>query len=232
MADTIREVLKNKIPTDTAAQVDVFRMIELNKSQFLGREMLLDLGAGTGESYERLRQKIPGMHYIGLDIEGSPEVEIRTRKDLEFKTYDGRTMPFPEDRFDVVFCKQVLEHVRYPDHVIAEVGRVLKKGGIFVGSVSQLEPYHSHSIFNWTAYGLVQVLESHGLSVTQLRPGIDGITLTMRRIISKEKFSEFFGFESIFNHFIDGNLRRATAWERNFTKLLIAGHIAWIAIKE
>lgn len=48
MTDTIRDVLKNKIPTDTAAQVDVFRMIELNKPQFQGHESLLDLGAGTG----------------------------------------------------------------------------------------------------------------------------------------------------------------------------------------
>lgn len=232
MADTIRTVLKDKIPVDTAAQVDVFRMIDLNKAEFVNRQLVLDLGAGTGESYERLRQQIPGMRYVGLDIEDSPEVEIRTRKDLDFKTYNGRTMPFAENHFDVVFCKQVLEHVRYPDEVIGEVARVLKSGGIFVGSVSQLEPYHSHSIFNWTAYGLVKVLESHGLTVTQLRPGIDGITLTMRRIISREKFGEFFRFESIFNHFIDGSLRRSSVWERNFNKLVIAGHIAWIAVKE
>ncbi|WFU50232.1 class I SAM-dependent methyltransferase [Sinorhizobium terangae] len=232
MGDTIREVLENKIPTDTAAQVDVFKMIDLNKDQFKDRITVLDLGAGTGASYERLKRHIPNIQYMGLDIESSPEVDSRTREDLQFKVYDGRKMPFESGQFDVVFCKQVLEHVRYPDEVIAEVARVIKKGGIFVGSVSQLEPYHSHSIFNWTAYGIVQVLESHGLVVRQLRPGIDGITLTMRRIISREKFNEFFGFESIFNHFIDGNLRKSTVWERNFNKLLIAGHIAWIAFKE
>lgn len=74
-------------------------------------------------------------------------------------------MPFDDGTFDVVFCRQVLEHVRHPDDVIAEVSRILRPGGIFVGSVSQLEPYHNHSIFNWTSYGVVSVFEAYGLTV-------------------------------------------------------------------
>src|SRR3546814_689855 len=174
MGDTIREVLKDKIPSDTSTQVDIFKMIDLNRGKFLDNGAVLDLGAGTGSSYDRLRKRWPNLNYVGLDIEGSPEVESRTRRDLRFEVYDGRTMPFSDEQFDVVFCKQVLEHVRHPDDVISEVVRVLKKDGVFIGSVSQLEPYHSHSIFNWTSFGIVQVFESHGLRVQQLRPGVDG----------------------------------------------------------
>lgn len=232
MGDTIREVLKDKIPTDTADQADVWKMIALNKELFSKRRDVLDLGAGTGDAYGRLIGPIPKMKYIGLDIADSPEVETRTRSDLDFRTYDGKKMPFDDGSFDVVFCRQVLEHVRYPDEVIAEVSRILRPGGVFIGSVSQLEPYHSHSIFNWTSYGIVSVFESHGLNVKQLRPGIDGISLTLRRIISREKFNPFFTMEGLFNHYIDAQIKKEKIWERNFTKLLIAGHIIWLAIKE
>jgi len=232
MSDTIKEVLKDKIPTDTAAQVDVWKMISLNKELFSERKDVLDLGAGTGDAYGRLVGAVPNIKYVGLDIESSPEVATRTRSDLDFRTYDGQRMPFDDASFDVVFCKQVLEHVRYPDDVIAEVSRILRPGGIFVGSVSQLEPYHSHSIFNWTSYGIVSVFESHGITVKQLRPGIDGVSLTLRRIISREKFNPFFTMEGLFNHFIDGQIHKSNVWERNFTKLLIAGHIVWLAERD
>lgn len=231
MRDKLRSMLEHKVPTDTARQVDVYEMMELNRESFAGKIDVLDLGSGTGDAFEPLKSVMPDLSYVGLDIEHSAEVDDRVRSDLTFKTYDGRTIPFADNSFEVVFCRQVLEHVRYPDDVIAEVSRVLKKDGVFVGSVSQLEPYHSHSIFNWTAYAIVEVFESHGLTVRQLRPGIDGITLSMARIMKKARFDTFFSFESIFNHFLDGTLREESVWERNFMKLIIAGHIIWLAQK-
>ena len=207
-------------------------MMGMNTNLFQNSRKVLDLGAGTGKSFEHLRRYIPNIEYIGLDIELSPEVGLRTRDDLEFRSYDGKHMPFENSYFDVVFTKQVLEHVRYPDIVIEETSRVLRKDGIFVGACSQLEPYHSYSIFNWTAYGIVSVFKSHGLNVVQLRPGIDGVTLTMRRILGPEKFNAFFSFESIYNHYIEGAYLSSSAEERNFRKLLVAGHINWIAIKQ
>lgn len=231
MGCTIRNVLNGRIPDDTAAQTDSFGMIAANSGKFATAGALLDLGAGTGQSHETLKSLLPGHRYTGLDIEGSPEVLNRTREDLDFRVYDGAHMPFDESAFDVVFCKQVLEHVRHPDAVIAEVARVLRPGGVFVGSVSQLEPYHSHSIFNWTAYGIVQVFADHGLEVAQLRPGIDGVSLTLRRLLGREKFNPFFHVEGLFNHFIDANARGKPARQANFQKLLIAGHINFLAIR-
>lgn len=231
MGCTIREVLDGRIPNDTAAQMDSFGMISANQHRFGESGSLLDLGAGTGQSYETLKAILPQHRYVGLDIEGSPEVLNRSREDLEFLTYDGVTMPCETASFDVVFCKQVLEHVRHPDAVIAEVARVIRQGGIFVGSVSQLEPYHSHSIFNWTSYGIVQVFGDHGLEIAELRPGIDGVSLTLRRLLGREKFNSFFHFEGLFNHFIDANARGKPARQANFQKLLVAGHINFLAVK-
>ena len=56
---------------------------------------------------------------------GSPEARERTRHDARFETFDGVSMPFDDGSFDLVYCKQVLEHVRHPEPLLAEVRRVL-----------------------------------------------------------------------------------------------------------
>lgn len=193
---------------------------------------VLDLGCGTGRDYEFLRRLFPAIRYHGLDIEDSPEVQKRRRDELSFFSYDGVNMPFPDQSFDVVFARQVLEHVRYPDDVVAEVERVLRPGGHFIGSVSQLEPYHSYSIFNWSPYAIITVFESHSLSVIGLAPGIDGITLTLRRILGKDLFAPFFRHEGLANHYIEQVLIRRSPRERAFEKLVTAGHISFLATKE
>ncbi len=86
--------------------------------------------------------------WTGVDIGDSAEHLSRKPDAPPVDVYDGVTLPYPDASFDVIWCKQVLEHVRQPDAVIAEVARCLRPDGLFVGSVSQLEPYHSRSIFN------------------------------------------------------------------------------------
>ena len=70
------------------------------------------------------------MDWVGADIERSPEVAERTREDAEFVTFDGESLPFEDASFDLVYCKQVLEHVRRPEPLVAEVARVLRAGGL------------------------------------------------------------------------------------------------------
>jgi len=44
----------------------------------------------------------------------------------------GECLPYPNASFEVVFCCDVLEHVRDLPQVISEISRVLKPGGIFI----------------------------------------------------------------------------------------------------
>ena len=44
-------------------------------------------------------------------------------------------LPFDAGSFDVVVAGEMLEHVRAPEEVVAEVRRVLRPRGTFVGSV-------------------------------------------------------------------------------------------------
>lgn len=46
----------------------------------------------------------------------------------------GESIPFADRTFDVVLCRQVLHHARDLDQLCAEIGRVLKPGGVMIAT--------------------------------------------------------------------------------------------------
>jgi len=194
---------------------------------------ILDLGCGTGNSIDLFRKYGSEFNWKGLDISLSPEVSARTRKDCEFYTYDGVNIPFPNESFDLVYCHQVMEHVRYPERLLKEVCRVLVLGGSFVGSTSYLEPYHSYSLWNYTPYGWVTLINDAGMQVVELRPGIDSIALINRQLSGEpKKYRHWFG-NSPLNQEIDewGNANNKSAADINYRKLHFCGQFAFYCRK-
>jgi len=194
---------------------------------------VLDLGCGEGASRIRFEQQAQAIEWYGVDIADSPEVAGRLAEVERVITFDGVNLPFGDQCFDVIFSRQVFEHVRHPDALAREAARVLKPGGAFVGSVAYLEPYHSRSIFNFTPYGVMTVLGDAGLEVSELRPGIDAYTLIGRQMLAGPRFFQVFFRHSPVNMLLEG-LGRLTGLanrHRNFLKLQFAGHICFHAKK-
>jgi len=198
----------------------------------------LDLGCGDGGSVDRFRSVDPEVQWIGLDLPDSPEVRARRRTDAEFETFDGVTIPFPDASFDLVYCRQVLEHVRHPEPLLAEVARVLTPGGCFAGSTSQLEPYHSLSVLNFTPLGMVTLLRAAGLEPEELRPGIDGFALISVRLFGstpprwfQRQFDRWWATRSPLNAVIDVYARVAglDVQASNATKLVLCGAFTFLA---
>ena len=89
-----------------------------NKAHFLGG-VLLDFGCGT-KPYKPLFKNCS--EYIGVDfkIEGREDKQ----KDVDV-FYDGKKIPFENDKFDSILCTEVLEHVFNIEELLQEFNRVL-----------------------------------------------------------------------------------------------------------
>ena len=88
---------------------------------------ILEVGAGTGQQARMLA----GFGYTvqAIDIPQSNYAEDRI---FPVADYDGRTIPFPDAAFDIVFSSNTLEHVPDLRRMHAEIGRVLRPDGYAV----------------------------------------------------------------------------------------------------
>jgi SAM-dependent methyltransferase len=232
----LKELLGDAVPGDHARQAaaEAYAERQVGRPR-AGPWRVLDLGCGAGASVDVFRASDPDVQWVGLDVPGSPEAQSRTRNDAPFETFDGISMPFDDGTFELVYCKQVLEHVRHPEPLLAEVKRVLVPGGWFAGSTSQLEPYHSLSLWNYTPHGMAALLNAAGLRTVELRPGIDGLTLIAWRLAGGHHvFHRWWGRESPLNRLLDacGRLLRVDARTLNATKLLFCGQFAFLATRD
>ncbi|WP_081074220.1 class I SAM-dependent methyltransferase [Burkholderia diffusa] len=192
------------------------------------RASVLDLGCGDGKSLDWFAQSGIECDWKGLDIEDSPEVRTRTRTDGAFHTYDGVHIPFEAGAFDAVFSHQVFEHVRHPERVLREIARVLRPGGVFLGSVSYLEPFHSYSIFNFTQYGWYTINTENGLTPTFLAGGVDAIGL-IERGLGYDMPEDIWQCSPLNKAIIADDALNNKA--KNYKILMNAGHMVFISEK-
>lgn len=236
MGDDLVDVIADCLPRDHAGQsgpeAAFTAFAAEHAAQVGGTLAVLDLGCGDGRAIRFFAGHGDHVDYHGVDIEASPEVMSRTIADARLKSYNGVDLPYDDASFDCVWSNQVFEHVVQPRAVLAEVRRVLKPGGRFVGSVSFLEPYHSYSTFSYSPYGLALLFKEAGLDAITLRPGIDGVTLALRSALPhRGLLDRYFNRESPLNALFERRARRQ-GWSVAKTasvKLRFAGHIVFSA---
>lgn len=91
-------------------------------------DSLVDIGCADGELLFRYLKKTPRDFY---GVEGAPEYVAKAEKrGIKVTNFDlnGR-WPYESDKFDVVFCSQVIEHLHNTRLFVEESYRVLKPGG-------------------------------------------------------------------------------------------------------
>jgi SAM-dependent methyltransferase len=134
-------------------------------------DRFLDIGCGRGDftkAFKDLGLQVAGIDREKGDSEFLQDIDVRIQEDL-----GNSSFPFPDNSFDVVFSKSVIEHIRGPENFMKEQLRVLKPDGRIIAMVpdwhSQMfifydDPTHVHP---YTAVGLSDLFSMHGFQNVQ-----------------------------------------------------------------
>jgi SAM-dependent methyltransferase len=103
----------------------------------LGDE-LLEVGAGPGLTTDVLRRHAAHVTAVELDVGLADRLAARLAgTNVEVVAADATRLPFPAGRFSAAACLTMLHHIpsaALQDAALAEMARVLRPGGVLVGS--------------------------------------------------------------------------------------------------
>jgi len=118
-----------KLQRDVGAQL----LTSLDQLQIVPTT-LLDLGCGTGYFYPDLRRLYPGARYLGLDLaQGMVEfARGRVAGEGDWLVGDAEALPLAANSVDLVFSSLAVQWCYRPEHLFAELSRVLRPGGCCV----------------------------------------------------------------------------------------------------
>lgn len=127
--------------THDSTFTDYMRVVEgiltrLGKSS----DSLLDVPAGNGLFADKMRSKGFKVTCGDINKERGDYVHVNMEE----------PMPFEPESFDLVTCMEGIEHVVNPSSLIAELSRVVKKGGYVVVTMPNMQNLYSRLSFLFT----------------------------------------------------------------------------------
>lgn len=133
--------------------------LRITDGDALSGKQILVIGCNTGDDIIYL---VKENHVTGIDIMDDA-VEVARHNGIIAQRWDvERGLPFPSEQFDIVVCKEVLEHLIDPEFVMLEIRRVLKGGGYAFISV----PNHFWYYFRFRLLigkGLIMPWDANGV---------------------------------------------------------------------
>ncbi len=112
-------------------------------------ERVLEIGPGPGVVTDWLSTKVTAVTSVEIDPQLARALKARVDpKVVMVLEADATDMPLPDDHFDSAVCLTMLHHVpraELQDRLLRETNRVIKPGGLFVGS-------DSTPSFQWRLY--------------------------------------------------------------------------------
>lgn len=155
----LRRLYRRAVPGEIAC----FPAIDVDLDEFrpLLRGRILNAGAGV----RKVSHLIDG-ELINQDLTwpGDDRTDIQIYSPLHI-------IPVADNYFDAILCIAVLEHVENPEEVMAEMFRVLKRGGHLVLEVPFLQPEHKvpTDFQRYTRDGLELLATKHGFRLLRTK---------------------------------------------------------------
>ena len=139
------------------------------------------LDIGCGQSPYKFLLNTSATRYFGIDISDAEKFDY---SNPDITPFNGKDIPFGNEAFDAVICTEVLEHVFHHSHLVGEMHRVLKHGGVGLITIpwSARYNYIPHDYFRYTPSALAQIFERFS-SVTITPRGSDISVITNKLIV-------------------------------------------------
>lgn len=133
-------------------------MGDVNQRLFLTRAMpksdgpVLEVGSRDYGNTENFREVYPGNEYIGVDLSAGKNVD----RVIDLAQGIG---DLAEEHFSLVICCSVLEHVRRPWEMAANLTRLLRRGGALYVAVPWVWRYHPYpdDYFRFSWRGIAEI---------------------------------------------------------------------------
>jgi len=173
-------------------------------------QCVLNIGVGNGYLEDKLHHR--GVDVHALDPSQKTMDKLKKRIPLGDKGQVGysQAIPFSSDCFDVVIMTEVLEHLtdNALKQTLKEVHRVLKTGGIFIGTVPYREDLNAnrvicprcHTIFH--RWGHHQSFDTKKMTYILVTSGFRILKLYPRTFPQWNRFNPLLLFKSIGRYFL------------------------------
>jgi ubiquinone/menaquinone biosynthesis C-methylase UbiE len=122
-------------------------------------QVVLDIGCGSGHGSHTLASKFKEVYAVDISEEAiSYAKKYWNLPNIKFTIGDSLSIPFPEDKFDVVVAFEVFEHLTDWKKFLLEIKRVLKPTGkLYISTPNKTlyspgtkKPINPHHIFEMT----------------------------------------------------------------------------------
>lgn len=145
------------------------------------RPVMLDAGCGIGLSFALLDQMFQPQTIIGADIDAvslqkARQATLSAGCSLRLLHSPAQHLDLPDHSVDIVFCHQLLHHVKAQQAVLRELHRVLRPGGFLLSGESCRSFIHSFwvrllfrhpNMVQKSAEGYVELIRSAGFEVAE-----------------------------------------------------------------
>ena len=114
---------------------------------------VLELGTGSGALWTNIASKIPVTWNITLSdlsqgmLDAAWRNLVVTGRNFKFEQVDAQSIPYADETFDIVIANHMLYHVPDRPKALAEIKRVLKKGGHLIATTGGVA--HMKEITDW-----------------------------------------------------------------------------------
>jgi ubiquinone/menaquinone biosynthesis C-methylase UbiE len=161
------EFLNLKLNSENMLYFQVRTAIEraFLKNVYMLKGKVLDLGCGTQPYKELIQSNKKVESYIGIDIDFN---NYHNKKPDLY--WDGLHIPLEDESIDCVVITEFLEHYFDTGHILTEIKRVLKPGGIIFGTVPFIWNLHEIPFdeYRFTPFSLKKYFEKAGYKISSV----------------------------------------------------------------